>query len=255
VLQAGIQLVVDRQHGPAARQDPIWAGRQDPIAEVVYLGSVPRSEPAPGPSAVISLAADPAPDRRSRRRAEGRQRVFRAAVELFIERGFDATTMDEIADRADVARATVFNYFQRKTAFLDEWSAGRRQYALAAVRAEHLDGHPLPEILNRYMAELARLSTRTRAETVALMGAAVHSTNVLSSPPLAVELATFISSARDAGQVRADVDPDLSGLLVATGYFAILTEWITAEPAPFDLEARLREMVSILGRGLSSASR
>ena len=46
-----------------------------------------------------------------------------------------------------------------------------------------------------------------------------------------------------------------AGLLVATGYFAILTEWITAEPAPFDLEARLREMVSILGRGLSSASR
>jgi AcrR family transcriptional regulator len=195
--------------------------------------------------------AEPAPDRRARRRAEGRQRVFRAAVDLFIEHGFDATTMDDIADRADVARATVFNYFQRKTAFLDEWSAGRRQYALAAVRAEHLDEHPLPEILNRYMVELARLSTRTRPETVALMGAAVHSTNVLGNPPLAVELATFITRARDAGEVRADVDPDLAGLLVATGYFAILTEWISAEPAPFYLEARLRQMVKILCEGLA----
>jgi hypothetical protein len=32
------------------------------------------------------------------------------------------------------------------------------------------------------MVELARLSTRARPETVALMGAAVHSTNVLGNP-------------------------------------------------------------------------
>jgi AcrR family transcriptional regulator len=212
------------------------------------LASVPPPDPGSWPAST-SLADAPAPDRRARRRAEGRQRVFRAAVELFVERGFDATTMDDIADRADVARATVFNYFQRKTAFVDEWSAGRRQYALAAVRAEHLDGHPLPEILNRYMVELARLSTRTRAETVALMGAAVHSTNVLGHPQLAVELATFITRARDAGQVRAGVDPDLAGLLVATGYFAVLAEWVSAEP-PFDLESRLLQMVSLLCCGL-----
>jgi AcrR family transcriptional regulator len=73
---------------------------------VIYLGLVSPTEVTP--------------DRRARRRAEGRPRVFQAAVELFVERGFDATTMDDIADRADVARATVFNYFQRKTAFLDE---------------------------------------------------------------------------------------------------------------------------------------
>ena len=203
---------------------------------MVYLVSVARTETAP--------------DRRARRRAEGRQRVFRAAVDLFVERGFDATTMDDIADRADVARATVFNYFQRKTAFLDEWSAGRRQYALAAVRAEHLDDHPLPEILSRYMVELARLSTRTRPETVALMGAAIHSTNVLGNPQLARELAAFIARAREAGEVQADVDPGLAGLLVATGYFAILSEWISAEPASFDLESRLLHMVSILCAGL-----
>jgi AcrR family transcriptional regulator len=205
---------------------------------VIYLGLVPPTEATP--------------DRRAQRRAEGRQRVFEAAVELFVERGFDATTMDDIADRADVARATVFNYFQRKTAFLHEWSASRRQQALAAVRAERLDDHPLPEILNRYMVELARMSTRTRPETVALMGAALHSINLLGNPQLATELATFVTRARDAGQVRADVDPALAGLLVATGYFAILSEWISAEPAPFDLESRLLQMVDTVWGGLGS---
>ena len=210
-----------------------------------------RSEP-PHRLTAGSLAAGPAADWRARRRAEGRRRVFRAAVELFVEQGFEATTMEDIAERADVARATVFNYFQRKTAFLDEWSAVRRRAAMSAIRAEHLDDHPLPEILNRYMVELARLSSRTRPETVALMGAAVHSTNVLGNPQLATELATFITRARDAGEVRADLDPVLAGLLVATGYFAILTEWISAEPAPFDLESRLLQMVDTVWGGLSS---
>ncbi|MGH3249629.1 MAG: helix-turn-helix domain-containing protein [Trebonia sp.] len=171
-------------------------------------------------------------------------------MELFIERGFDATTMDDIAARADVARATVFNYFQRKTAFLDEWSALRRQKALAAVRRRPPGDHALPEILARYMIELARLSTRARAETVALMGAAIHTTNVFGNPHLAHEMARFIARAQTVGEARADVEAEIAGTLVATGYFAILSQWIAAEPMPFDLESRLLKMVDLICAGL-----
>jgi AcrR family transcriptional regulator len=214
----------------------------------MYLDPVSPSEPDPqsppgGPLVAVS-------DRRARRRQEVRDRVYRAAVELFIERGFDATTMDDIADRADVARATVFNYFQRKTAFLDEWSALRRQKALAAVRRRHLSDHALPEILARYMIELARLSVRTRTETVALMGAAIHTTNVFNHPFLAREMAGFVARAQAAGEVRADVEAEIAGTLVATGYFATLSEWISAEPMPFDLETRLLKMVDLICVGL-----
>ncbi len=178
--------------------------------------------------------------------------MYRAAVELFVENGFDSTTMDEIADRADVARATVFNYFQRKTAFLDQWAALRRHKALTAVRRRHLEDHPLPEILARYMIELARLSTRTRAETVALMGAAVHTTNVLGNPHLAHEMASFIAGAQATGEVRADIEAEMAGTLVATGYFAILSQWISPGPAPFDLETRLLQMVDLICTGLTA---
>lgn len=214
----------------------------------MYLGPVSPSEPAaPLPMAGPAVAV---PDRRTRRRQESRERVYRAAVELFVERGFEATTMDDIADRADVARATVFNYFQRKTAFLDQWSALRRQKAGAAVRRAHLSEHALPEILARYMIELARVSTRTRPETVALMGAAIHTTNVLGNPQLAVEMAGFIARAQAAGEVRPDADPGVAWTLVATGYFAILSQWISAEPVPFDLQSRLLHMVDLLCAGL-----
>ena len=54
------------------------------------------------------------PDRRTRKRLATRQRISDVATRLFIERGFDGVTVDEIAEAADVARMTVFNHFSRK---------------------------------------------------------------------------------------------------------------------------------------------
>jgi AcrR family transcriptional regulator len=56
--------------------------------------------------------------RRERRKLEVRTRIYSAARELFAKQGFDETTVDEIAERADVAPATFFNHFQSKQAIL-----------------------------------------------------------------------------------------------------------------------------------------
>jgi AcrR family transcriptional regulator len=56
--------------------------------------------------------------RRERKKLETHRRIYRAAMALFTEKGFDATTVDEIAQRADVAKGTVFNYFPHKATFL-----------------------------------------------------------------------------------------------------------------------------------------
>jgi AcrR family transcriptional regulator len=56
--------------------------------------------------------------RRERKKMETHRRIYRAAMDLFTEKGFHATTVDEIAERADVAKGTVFNYFPHKATFL-----------------------------------------------------------------------------------------------------------------------------------------
>lgn len=199
-----------------------------------------------------SADAAPAPDRRTRRREQLRDQVYQAAVQLIIERGFDNTTMDDIAERADVARATVFNHFERKTAFLDEWGARRRKRALQAVYASRLDDDSARDILESAMIQLARVNTEARTESVALMSAAVHTTTVLGHPALADELAVFLGRAQDEGQIAKSTDPELGGLLLATGYFAVLTAWIQEEPAPFDLEKRLLQMLDVILDGMST---
>jgi len=85
-------------------------------------------------------SAEEAPiGRRERRKLEVRARIYVAARELFTEKGFDATTVDEIAEAADVAPATFFNHFQNKQAVLVLMAQDVVEY-LGDMTREHLAG-------------------------------------------------------------------------------------------------------------------
>ncbi|CAG7843964.1 HTH-type transcriptional repressor Bm3R1 [Pseudoclavibacter triregionum] len=79
-----------------------------------------RSAPAaPATSAIPVIGLDPADDltrlsQRERNRRDTWLAIHRAAFELADERGYAATTMDAIAERAGVSRRTLFNYFATK---------------------------------------------------------------------------------------------------------------------------------------------
>jgi AcrR family transcriptional regulator len=59
--------------------------------------------------------------RRERRSIETREKIFRVALDLFAERGFNATTIDAIAEGADIGKGTFFNYFENKESILLEF--------------------------------------------------------------------------------------------------------------------------------------
>lgn len=69
-------------------------------------------------------AAEPQllPDRRQRRSADIRERLFRAALGLFAQKGFAETTVEDITNAADVGKGTFFNYFPSKDHILIAFS-------------------------------------------------------------------------------------------------------------------------------------
>ena len=100
---------------------------------------------------------------RERKKQETRRRISDVATTLFRERGFDAVTVAEVAEAANVSKMTVFNYFPRKEdLFIDRipeaiellTGAVLRRPAgvspVAAVRARLLElieqGHPLSAV-------------------------------------------------------------------------------------------------------------
>src|SRR5713101_5940510 len=63
-------------------------------------------------------------DRRSREKIARRETILKAAKAIFAEKGVFATTIDDIAERAEVAKGTIYLYFRAKeemlSALLDE---------------------------------------------------------------------------------------------------------------------------------------
>jgi AcrR family transcriptional regulator len=62
-------------------------------------------------------------ERRTRERAETRQRILEAAREMFVERGYEATTMRAIADRIEYTPTAIYHHFRNKEALLGELCA------------------------------------------------------------------------------------------------------------------------------------
>src|SRR5215218_7645277 len=71
---------------------------------------------------------------RERKKQRTREAIAAAAMELFAERGFDAVTVADVARAADVATATVFNYFPRKEDLVYSRLEVFEEALLAAIR-------------------------------------------------------------------------------------------------------------------------
>lgn len=190
----------------------------------------------------------PAVSTRTRKRHERRDRVYAAAITLFVERGYDETSMDDIADRAELARTTVFNHFPRKAAFLEEWALRRRQRAASAVEDADLSDRSLREVLERYFTALAAVNAETRTETTALMTLSLKINDVFRGHTLGHDLAELITASGEP--LRPTTDAAQVGRLLALGYYSAVVRWVHAGPAPFGLD---RELSAVLDTVLSGA--
>jgi AcrR family transcriptional regulator len=72
---------------------------------------------------------------RERKKAQTRQDIARAAMALFTERGFDAVTVAEVAEAADVSEKTVFNYFPAKEDLVFPDGERRFEALLESIRS------------------------------------------------------------------------------------------------------------------------
>jgi len=89
--------------------------------------------------------------RRERKKAATRKAISNAATELFLERGFDAVSIREVAEKADVSPTTVFAHFPQKEALVWDEDDEQRDLLIAAVR-DRPAGTSIPRALRDYFA-------------------------------------------------------------------------------------------------------
>ncbi|MDT3444953.1 TetR family transcriptional regulator [Pseudofrankia sp. BMG5.37] len=119
---------------------------------------------------------------RERLRQTVRDELSTVALQLFLDRGFDATTVDEIAAAAGGSRSTFFRYFAKKDdVILAQLEA--RADALHATALSRPQGEPLMVVARAALDPLVEAFSQDRERSIAL-GQLVASTPSLGAQEL-----------------------------------------------------------------------
>ncbi len=192
--------------------------------------------------------------RRERRRVETRERIYRAALGLFAQRGYLQTTVEDITEAADVGKGTFFNYFPTKEHVLANFGDERLALIERAVeKSKH--GRVMDGIRDLFLEQAGR-----SGETPALLRAifVAHA----SSEPVRAKLYDRILAARklvgklfavaqQRGEIRSDMPAEQVGRLAHVIFFGVTLAWTMTPDS--SLPQTVSEVWEIVSAGLAPA--
>lgn len=189
-----------------------------------------------------------------RRKRQTRERIFQTALDLFVEKGLDETTVAEIAEAADIGKGTFFTYFPTKESIFAEVSVQivddmerRLDDAIAAGASidervlaffqPAIDWHASNPVLSRYMlAAFMRDTASLQADRV-------------SQRRLYERLARELAEAQATGAITREVELPAAITAIAGTYFGSLAAWHGAETR-IPLAAAISASLQVVFRGL-----
>jgi len=191
----------------------------------------------------------PAPGLRERKKARTRASIQRIALQLFRERGYEATTTSQIAEAAEVSESTFFRYFPTKedVVLWDEFDPR----VMELFRSQPLEMRPVQALRTAFREVLTELSPAART------GVRERIDLLLSVPPLRAALVAQLGGPMalmaQAVAERTGRSPDdpavrtLVGAVIGVGLAAMLA---AAEDPRSDAIALLDEAMGQLEAGL-----
>jgi AcrR family transcriptional regulator len=196
--------------------------------------------------------------RRERKKEETKERILEAAFALFRKHGVEATTVEEICDRADVAKGTFFNYFPRKEAvfgYLSEKWVAEAEERVAAIFTQ---GVPAWQNLRDVFIEFAGFYEEDRVLSRHMLA---EWTRNMHDPADAVcrrwdALGIDVVRRLQAnGELRGDVPPERAQRVVEDVYHGTIMMWLDSPEPPFPLRDELRRRLTLVIDGLAPRDR
>jgi AcrR family transcriptional regulator len=200
------------------------------------------------------LPTSPAPDRRQRRSADIRERLFHASLQLFAQKGFAETTVEDITEAADVGKGTFFNYFPSKDHILlafGEMQLSKLEGLVAEARAT---GEPLQDFLRKLGPRMTEEPKRNPAIIRALLQAYLSTTPVRAAMmDLQRRVHALHSQMIQLGQDRGEIRNDLPATEIAHVFrqtlFGTLLIWSLYGDATLD--ERIEAAFNLLWSGMA----
>jgi AcrR family transcriptional regulator len=190
---------------------------------------------------------------RERKKLRTRQALGDAAMRLFLERGYQATTVADIAAAAEVSPRTFFAYFPAKEDVLFADSRHRVERLRAAL-ARRAEGEGALAVLRR-MADQILPDLTSNAETERIRRQVLGRHPALAARALrellAAEQALAEGFAADLGLDPGDLEPQVAATTAISAMRAAALSWFLSG-APPDRRPSMGEALDLVERGLGA---
>ncbi|WP_160691409.1 TetR/AcrR family transcriptional regulator [Clostridium sp. C2-6-12] len=184
-----------------------------------------------------------------RRKKETREKIVKVAMKLFQDQGFNNTTMEQIAEKTDIARKTLYNYFPVKEAIVDEYVRGISE-KLAGENLETIC--KLPNTKSRLMASLNHTYSWVE-DNREIMGICMNyrlrnmcnDSNVQNAETGTQSiLSKIISLGQQTGEIRKDISVKLLVTHINLLRSAMTFEWVNST-SRFELHDEIAKLVDL----------
>ncbi|HEV8383649.1 MAG TPA: TetR family transcriptional regulator [Candidatus Acidoferrales bacterium] len=193
------------------------------------------------------------PGRRERRRAETREKIFRAALGLYAARGLGAVTVEDITEAADVGKGTFFNYFPSKEHVFEafgEMQIGKIEATLADVRNGKLSVRQAVVTLPRLLAEEPGRSPRIMQSLILALQTSRPMREIFQRKILTGRrmMAEILALGQRRGEIRRDVPAAELARAVQQAFFGAMLMWSLDETGT--LARRFAETLEMVWPGV-----
>ena len=189
-------------------------------------------------------------------RERKRQRILRAAIEVFAEKGYYAARMTDVAAHAQVADGTLYLYFEGKEHLLISVFDDVLTRFIERVRKEITDlDDPLEKLRvmirlhletlgrDRSLAHILQIETRQSRRFMSLFTRGHFGAYIDL-------LQEILEEGQELGAFRRDINPRLATLVVFGAVDELTTSWLLLEQ-PVDLIRNLAPLLRLLTEGLA----
>ncbi|WP_369234682.1 TetR family transcriptional regulator [Streptomyces sp. R21] len=187
---------------------------------------------------------------RERKKQKTLERIRREAYRLFAENGYEATTVDQIADAAEISPSTFFRYFPTKEDVVvqDEYDP-----ALAdAIRARPADEPMVDALLNALKGPLGQMLEQDREELllrtrIMFSDPAIRARSVAEQQRSEDAIAAII--AERTGRDAADLEVKCAAAAIIAVFTTLVRHWAEGGGTE-DLAGLYERHLPLLSRGL-----
>jgi len=190
--------------------------------------------------------------RRTRRRNETKERLFRTALQLFAKKGYVNTRVEEITAAADVAKGTFFNYFPTKEHLLVALSE-RQQEVVRRAGAAAKSASSVKPVIEQFAYDIAAGPGGSPLMMRSLLGTAfLHEAMVKRFSELLTfgrgEIAGIMRRGQELGEIRTDRSAEQLARALQSVIFGTNALWALCGDK--DLHESLSNSLEVFWRGV-----